>query len=160
MTRLLLGVGGVATILYGVRLLLIELSADALLRLPFWLGGAILADDLAIIPLTLTAGGLLTRWARSGADGKELALVRTALLYVGITTLIAVPLMLRQGDGANPTSLSRDYRQDWLLLEVLIVTVALAGLMVRRLSRGRRARAIRSGAPDHLHTRAIDDELG
>jgi hypothetical protein len=157
-TRLLLGIAGVTTILYGVRLLLIELSADALLRLPLWLGGAILADDLVIIPLTLTAGGLLTRWARSGPDGKELALVRTALLYVGITTLIAMPLILRQGHGANPTSLSRDYRQDWLLLEALIVTVALAGLMMRRLTHGRRARASRSGAPDHLHPRAIDDE--
>jgi hypothetical protein len=133
--RLALGVGGLATIAYGASLLLDSLDTHALIRLPFWLGGAVVADDLVLIPLTLAAGWLLTRWAAKGADGNELAIVRTALLYVGITTLIALPLMLRQGKGANPTSLSRDYRQDWLMLEAIIVTVAAAALMIRRYRR-------------------------
>lgn len=136
--RLGLGTAGVATVLYGVSLLLGSLDTHALIRLPLWLGGAVVTDDLVLIPLTLAGGWLLTRWTR--ADGRERALVRTAALYVAVTTLIAAPLMLRQGKGANPTSLSRDYRHDWLMLEATIVTVAAGALMVRRYRRGRNRR--------------------
>jgi len=53
-------------------------------------------------------------------------------LYVGITSLIALPLLLRQGTGANPTVLPRDYLRDWLLLEATIVAVGYLCLMFRR----------------------------
>lgn len=122
--------------LYGVDLLVTALSPAQLLRLPLWLGGATLADDALLIPLTLAAGWLLTRWARTGT---ETHVVRTALVFVGVTTLIALPLLARQGDAANPTVLPRDYRDDWLRLESLIVTVALAFLIVHRLRRGPRS---------------------
>ena len=55
--------------------------------------------------------------------------VRTTLLYVGLTTLIAIPLLLRQGKGVNPTVLPRDYLRDWLWLEATIVP---AGAVVQR----------------------------
>lgn len=136
MTRLALVVGGVAAGLYGLELLLSALDFHALVRLPLWLAGATLADDALLIPLTLAAGWLLTRWVRSGADRRDITLVRTALLYVAVTTLIALPLMARQDDTANPTVLPRDYRADWLRLESIILTVALAGLILTRLRRG------------------------
>ena len=132
-TRLALGATGVAIALYGVWRLL-DIGPAALLRLPLWLGGAIVGDDLVLIPITLTVGWLLTRWARSGAQGNDLAVARTALAYVGITSLIALPLLLRHGKGANSTVLSRNYLGDWLLLEALIVLSAALVIVVRRVT--------------------------
>lgn len=134
MTRIALVLGGLAGIAYGASLLLDSLDVHALIRLPLWLGTAVLTDDGILIPITLAAGWLLSKRV---TDSKELAITRTALILVGVTTLIAIPLMLRQGKGANPTVLSRDYRGDWLMLEATIVTVAAAFLMVRRYQRGR-----------------------
>ena len=133
MTRVVLAIGGVAAGLYGAELLVSALDPAALIRLPLWLAGATLADDAVLIPLVLAAGWLLTRRSRPGI---EATLIRTALIYVGVTTLIALPLLERQGDAANPTVLPRDYRDDWLRLEALIVTVTLTGLIVLRLRRG------------------------
>jgi hypothetical protein len=125
--RKALAVCGIAVGLWGLWLLLQSLSTGALIRLPLWLGGAVLVDDFVLIPLIIGAGWLLARWSTSRA----VAAVRKTLLYVGITTLIAIPLLLRQGKGSNPTVLSRDYLRDWLLLEATIVLVGVLTLVVR-----------------------------
>ena len=115
--RVLLGTAGVLLILFGVLTLSDTVPPRAVLWLPVWLAGAVATDDGLLIPLTLAAGWLLVRWHRAGASSAQLAVVRTALLAVGVTTLIALPLIHRQGLGANPTSLARDYLRDWLILE-------------------------------------------
>lgn len=116
---------GIAFGLWGLWLLLDGLSTEALIRLPLWLGGAVLVDDFVLVPLVIAAGWLLTRRSVGGP------IVRTTLLYVGITTLIAIPLLLRQGKGVNPTVLPRDYLRDWLVLEAAIVLVGVVALVVR-----------------------------
>jgi len=126
--RIALASSGVAFGLWGLWLLLQSLSTGALARLPLWLGGAVLVDDFILTPLVVGAGWLLTR----RLTGRTAAIARTTLLYVGLTTLIAIPLLLRQGQGANPTVLSRDYLRDWLVLEAAIV---LIGVLVWRLRR-------------------------
>lgn len=125
--RISLAVCGIAFGLWGLWLLLQSLSTDALIRLPLWLGGAVLADDFVLIPLLITVGWVLTRV-------RAVAVVRIILLYVGITTLIAIPLLVRQGQGANPTVLPRDYLRDWLVLEATIVLVGV-GVLAWRLRR-------------------------
>lgn len=125
--RIGLAVCGIALGLWGLWLLVQSLSTDALIRLPLWLGGAVLADDFVLIPLMIAVGWVLTRV-------RAVAAVRTILLYVGITTLIAIPLLLRQGKGANPTVLPRDYLRDWLVLEATIVLVGV-GVLAWRLRR-------------------------
>ncbi|MEV6282918.1 hypothetical protein [Kribbella sp. NPDC051770] len=132
---------GVGLGLWGLRLLLQTLSLDALIRLPLWLGGAVLADDFFLVPLTVTAGWLLTRWSIGPGRHRTVGTVRTTALYAGLTTLIALPLLLRQGKGVNPTVLPRDYLRDWLLLEatIIVIGVIVAIVQSRRTTRPRRA---------------------
>ncbi|ONI66927.1 hypothetical protein BWI15_27475 [Kribbella sp. ALI-6-A] len=125
--RVLLAATGVGLGLWGLRLLLETLSPEALVRLPLWLGGAVLADDILLVPLTIGAGWLLTRWSTGPGRHRTIDAVRTTALYVGVTTLVAIPLLLRQGKGVNPTVLPRDYLRDWLLLEATIIA---AGVIV------------------------------
>jgi hypothetical protein len=117
-----------------LRLLLQAVSVDALVRLPLWLGGAVVADDFFLVPLTLGAGWLLTRWSTGPDHHRLVTTVRTTFLYVGLTTLIAIPLLIRQGKGVNPTVLPRDYLRDWLLLEATIVVVGVLVVQRRRLT--------------------------
>jgi hypothetical protein len=130
--RVVLAASGVAVGLWGLWLLLQALSIDALIRLPLWLGGAVLADDFFLIPLTVAAGSLLTSWSVGPDHHRTVTTVRTTLLYVGITTLVAIPLLIRQGKGVNPTMLPRDYLRDWLLLEATIVLVGVLVLVIQR----------------------------
>ncbi len=131
-----LGAAGAGVGLWGLWLLLDAVPAPALIRLPLWLGGAVLADDFFLVPLTLGAGWLLTRWSAHRTVGTA----RTTLLYVGLTTLIAIPLLLRQGTRANPTVLPRDYLRDWLLLEATIIAAGAVWFVVQRFTL-RRSRA-------------------
>lgn len=130
--RLVLAVAGVALGLWGLRLLFGALEPAALVRLPIWLGGAVLADDFFLVPLTIAVGWLVTRWSAGPDRHRTIGAVRTTFLYVGITSLIAVPLLLRQGTGANPTVLPRDYLRDWLLLEATIVAAGVVWFVVQR----------------------------
>jgi hypothetical protein len=119
--RIALATVGVGFGLWGLWLLLDTVEPNALIRLPLWLGGAVLADDFVLIPLTLGIGWLVTRWSLGPDRHRTVTAVRTTFLYGGLTTLIAIPLLLRQGTSANPTVLPRDYLRDWLLLEATII---------------------------------------
>lgn len=131
-TRAVLAAFGVGFGLWGVWLMLQALEPQALIRLPLWLGGAVLADDLFLVPTTVAVGWLVTRWSIGPDHHRTVGAVRTTLLYVGITTLIAIPLLLRQGKGANPTVLPRNYLRDWLLLEATIIAIGVMVVVVQR----------------------------
>ncbi|GAA3098320.1 hypothetical protein JOF29_005891 [Kribbella aluminosa] len=126
-TRISLVVVGVLMAGWGGWKLLQGVDVHGLVRLPLWLGGAVVADDLFLVPLSVGAGWLVARWSRRPDAHRTVGVVRTTLLYVGITSLIAVPLLLRQGTGANPTVLPRNYLRDWLLLEATIVVIGAVG---------------------------------
>ncbi|MET9269189.1 hypothetical protein [Kribbella sp. NPDC003557] len=130
--RIGLLVAGVLVGLWGLWKLVQAVDIPALVRLPLWLGGAVLVDDFFLVPLTVGVGWLVTRWSARPGHHRTVGVVRTTLLYVGVTTLIAVPLLLRQGTGPNPTVLPRDYTRDWLLLEATIVAIGYLCLMFRR----------------------------
>lgn len=137
-----MGTVGIGVGLWGLRLLLQAVTGGALIRLPLWLGGAVLADDFFLVPLTVTVGWLLTRWSIGPDRHRLVTTVRTTILYVGITTLLAIPLLIRQGKGVNPTVLPRNYLRDWLLLEATIVIIGvLVAIVQRRRLTFRRSRA-------------------
>jgi hypothetical protein len=131
--RAALAAVGVGIGLWGLWLLLGAVQGPALIRLPLWLGGAVLADDFFLVPLTVGVGWLVTRWSIGPDHHRTVGAVRTTLLYVGLTTLIAIPLLLRQGKGINPTVLPRDYLRDWLLLEATIVVAGAVVFVVQRI---------------------------
>ncbi|QNE20569.1 hypothetical protein F1D05_24975 [Kribbella qitaiheensis] len=142
MVRTAMGALGIGVGLWGLRLLLQAVTGGALLRLPLWLGGAVVVDDFLLMPFAIIAGFLLTRWSIGPDRHRLVTTVRTTILYVGITTLIAIPLLIRQGKGVNPTVLSRNYLLDWLLLEATIVVVGvLVAIVQRRRFTFRRSRA-------------------
>jgi hypothetical protein len=132
--RIGLLVAGVVTALWGVRELLGALDGPALVRLPLWLAGAVVADDFLLVPSTVAVGWLVARWSARPGRHRVVGVVRTTLLYVGITSLIALPLLLRQGKGPNPTVLPRDYLRDWLLLEATIVAAGVFGYVLQRFT--------------------------
>lgn len=138
--RAVLGAVGVGFALWGVWLLLQSLTPPALLRLPLWLGGAVLVDDFLLIPLAVAVGWALSRWSVGRGQQRTVGVVRVTLLYVGLTTLVALPLLLRQGKGANPTVLPRDYLRDWLVLETCIVLAGLGWVLVTAARRAIAAR--------------------
>lgn len=123
---------GIGVGLWGLWLLLDTVQVQALIRLPLWLAGAVLADDFFLVPLTVGTGWLVTRWSAGPDHHRTISAVRTTLLYVGLTTLIAIPLLLRQGKGVNPTVLPRDYLRDWLLLEATIIVAGVVWFVVQR----------------------------
>jgi hypothetical protein len=140
--RAAMGAVGIGVGLWGLRLLLQAVTGGALLRLPLWLGGAIVADDFFLIPLTVGAGWLLTQWSVGPDHHRLVTTVRTTILYVGVTTLIAIPLLIRQGKGVNPTVLPRNYLLDWLLLEATIIAGGvLVAIVQRRRLTFKRSRA-------------------
>jgi hypothetical protein len=98
------------------------------------LAGAVIIDDFILSPLTIGVGSLVARWSHRPDGHRTVGPVRTTLLYAGITSLIAIPLLLRQGTGANPTILPRDYLRDWLLLEATIVFVGLVAVVRQRFT--------------------------
>lgn len=131
-TRIALATVGVAVGLWGLWLMLDTVDLPALIRLPLWLGGSVLADDFVLVPLTVVVGWLVARWSLGPDRHRTVTAVRTTFLYVGLTTLIAIPLLLRQGKGMNPTVLPRDYLRDWLLLEATIVAAGLTVFLLQR----------------------------
>jgi hypothetical protein len=139
-TRISLLVAGVLTALWGAWKLAQNVDLHGLVRLPLWLGGAVVVDDFLLAPLTIAVGWVVMRWSLGPDRHRTVGVVRTTLLYVGITSLIAIPLLLRQGTGVNPTVLPRDYRRDWLLLEATIIVIGAAAYLTQRFT-FRRSRA-------------------
>ncbi|WP_367126339.1 hypothetical protein [Streptomyces phytohabitans] len=143
--RWVTGTAGVALLGFGGWLLVAETRAGTVPDLLRWMVGALVAHDGVLAPLVLLAGAVL-RWAygRRGPGGRagvgtggtapygggSYGVVRGGLLVGGCLTLVAVPMMLRQGESRNPTVLPLDYTANWLLLlaVTLAVTVALSAL--------------------------------
>jgi hypothetical protein len=140
MTRLLLGIAGIAAAAYGALLLLDDSRAD-LVGVATWLVGGVVLHDLVLAPVVVVvvvvaARGLPAAW-RGPAAG--------ALVVLGSVTVLAIPVLGRFGARPdNPTLLDRPYVAGWLLVAALTVLTAAAMVLVRS-RRVRRAAARGSG---------------
>ncbi|MGQ4423154.1 hypothetical protein ACN6LL_005124 [Streptomyces violaceoruber] len=99
-----------------------------------WLAAAIALHDGLLVPLVLAVGLLIARLTRlSGA-------LRGGLLCAACLTLVALPMMLREGKTANPTVLPLDYVTNWAvtIAVTVVVTAGVAWVGHRRSREVRR----------------------
>lgn len=134
--RLLLAAPGLAAAGFGIREFVIRTHPDLtdVWDLAVWLGGAVVLHDGLLVPAVLLLGLLIGR-------SRLRPVLRGGLLTGGCLTLLALPLLLRPGNPANPTVLPRDYWASWLV--VLVVTAVVTGVVTGvvagvALARGRR----------------------
>jgi hypothetical protein len=141
MTRVLLGVAGLAGVLYGLFLLLGQ-GATQVLDAGVWLVGGVVAHDAVLAPVVLVLGVVAVRLL----PGAARAPVVVGLVVLGTVTLVAVPVLGQFGASpGNPTLLDRDYVAGWCVLAGL-TAVAVAGAILYRKSRGGRSeRGLRDG---------------
>ncbi|MEV0637775.1 hypothetical protein AB0I77_23090 [Streptomyces sp. NPDC050619] len=131
---LLLGIGG--------WLLVTETREDTVPQVLLWLVGAVAVHDGLLVPLVLLIGAALRRpfgseYGKGGGDGSGVSngngygVLRGGLVVGGCLTLVALPLLLRQGQGRNPSALPLDYATNWQLLLAVTLAVTLVLLPIR-----------------------------
>ncbi|MFF3560810.1 hypothetical protein ACFYXS_12320 [Streptomyces sp. NPDC002574] len=127
-----LGVAGVAAMSLGAVLLLTDREVGSPVGVLTWLAAAVVLHDGVLVPLVLAIGALLPLRARRP--------LRAGLLAAGCLTAVALPVMLRQGQGANPSVLPLDYVGNWGLAMGVVAVATACGVAlgrVRRRGRGR-----------------------
>lgn len=135
-TRLLLGAAGVLLGLFGVFRLLTQVSSSDLVALAEWLVGALVLHDAVLSPLIVGVGWVLARTVRPRAR----RWIQAALVAGGIVTVIALPLIHRQGTQPDSKAiLRRDYGTNLLVLLAVVAGVALVGYLIDTM-RGRSGR--------------------
>lgn len=127
-TRWLTGAVGVLLAGVGVRLLAGVTDLPGVL---LWLGGAVVLHDALVAPLVLLIGRALVRGGPRGP-------VRAALLVGGALTVVALPVVLRPGQPANPSVLPLDYPRNWLVTLAAVAVVTILVVTVRGARRRRR----------------------
>lgn len=136
--RLLLGAAGILLGLFGVFRLLTQVPSGDLVALAEWLVGALVLHDAVLSPLIVGVGWLLARTVRPRAR----RWVQGALIAGGVVTVIAMPLIHRQGtQPASKAILRRDYGTNLLGLLAVVAGVALVGYLIDTM-RGRSGRGV------------------
>ncbi len=131
-TRGALIVVGAAGSAYGAWLL-VSLGWDQVVAVLVWLVGGLVVHDGIIAPLVVVAGVLAAHRAQPWLRAPLL----WALVVLGPTTLVAVPVLGRFGAKAdNPTLLDRNYLLGYAVLTVLVLLAAGTSAAVRRREAG------------------------
>ncbi len=120
--RIALGVAGALVLALGVFRLVTELDAGDLFVLVVWLVAAVAIHDGLIAPITVGTGLALTF-----VPPRARRYLQGALLVGALITVIAVPLIGRQGTQPESKAiLLRDYSANLALLLGMTAAVALA----------------------------------
>ncbi len=133
-SRIALGVAGALLLSFGVFRLVTKLDTGDLLVLGVWLAAAVAIHDGLIAPMTVGTGVALT-----GVPPRARRYLQAALLVGALLTVIAVPLIGRQGtQPASKAILLRDYATNLSLLLGMTAATALV-LYARRVLRHQRS---------------------
>lgn len=122
-TRVVLGVAGVALIGYGLLGLPTKLGPPQLIGLLVWLAVAVLLHDGVLVPVSTLAGAGLTRLG-SRLRPASAAVLRGALMTGAVVTLIAGVLLKAQSVARNTSALESDYAANLLWFWAALVTLA------------------------------------
>ena len=121
--RVLLAVCGVALGGYGAFRILTQVHGHALFVLGLWLVCAVLIHDGLLSPAVVTVGYLVGRFVPPRAR----RYVQAALIMGGLVTIVAIPLIHREGTQPPQKALLRqNYGGNLTLLLAMIAAVSLA----------------------------------
>lgn len=138
-------VAGAGVLLIGVGAAQLALDADRAspVGVAAWLAGALVLDDLVLVPLVLLGGWVATR----AASRRVRVPVQVALVLLGALLLVGIPFALSPARGSESgTLLVQPYGWNLVLLAGgLAVGTAVAVVLVRRQSPYRRSEREGSG---------------
>jgi hypothetical protein len=126
---------GIALGLFGIYRLITQIQIDNLIILVVWLIGAVIIHDGILSPLVVAIGWLVARIVPKRAR----RYLQAALVTAALVTVIAVPLIVREG--SQPPSkaiLRQNYGANLTVLIVFVVAATLAGYAVHVAPRSRR----------------------
>ena len=135
--RIALGAAGVLLGLFGVFRLLTQVPLFDVLVLVGWLVGAVVVHDAILSPLVLAVGSLVTGLVPRRAAGY----VQGALVAGGLISVIAVPMIYRQGSQPPQKAiLEQNFGGNLALLLALVLAGTLLLYVLRVVLEARAAK--------------------
>lgn len=127
-TRLAIGLPGVALAVYGALLLLTRQGPGQWFEVGLWLGAGVVAHDLVLSGLVIGACLAGSRFLPSAWRSPA----AVALVVWGTLTVVAVPVLTRQGARPdNATLLDRPYLATWWAISAIVVLLVVVAGFVR-----------------------------
>jgi hypothetical protein len=140
--RLILGGAGILVAVYGLVQLVVNVPASSLILVAAWLIGAVIIHDGILSPAVVGIGSIMRRLV----PDRGRRYLQAALIVGAIVTLIAIPMIYRQG--TQPPSkalLLQNFAANLTLLLGIIGAVLLIAYSVR-VARDRSAEPPKPGA--------------
>jgi hypothetical protein len=140
--RLILGGAGILVGVYGLVQLAVNVPASSLILVAAWLIGAVIIHDGILSPAVVGVGSIMRRLV----PDRGRRYLQAALIMGAIVTLIAIPMIYRQG--TQPPSkalLLQNFGANLTLLLGIIGAVLLLAYSVR-VARDRSAEPPKPGA--------------
>lgn len=127
--RIAFAVAGLGLLAYGAFQLVTHVPPPILLWVAVWLIAVVLVHDAVIAPGVVGVGWVIGTYVPPRAR----RYLQAGLITAAMITVIAVPLMLRQGTQPPAKAmLLQDYAVAWVLLLVEIAIVLGAAYLIRR----------------------------
>jgi hypothetical protein len=132
--RIGLAVLGIVLVLYGAGRILFSVPPPVLVVLGGWLVGALLVQHGVVSPLVVAVSAALRRLM----PDRGRRFLQVGLIMAGMVTVVAIPLIIRQGTQPPAKALLlQDYAVNLAVLLGLIAALTLVGYAVR-VARDRR----------------------
>jgi hypothetical protein len=133
--RIGLAVAGIALVLYGAGRILFSVPPPLLVVLGVWLVGAWAIQHGIVSPLVVAISAVLRRLV----PDRGRRFLQVGLIMAGMVTVVAIPLIIRQGTQPPAKALLlQDYAVNLTVLLALIAALSLVAYAVR-VARDRRA---------------------
>lgn len=126
--RVVFAVAGLTLLAYGAFQLITHVPPPLLLTVVLWLVAVLLVHDVIIAPSVVGLGWVIGRVPPRGRR-----YLQTGLIVAAMITVVAIPLMVRQGTQPPAKAmLLQNYPLHWLLLLVGVAVVLGAAYVIRR----------------------------
>ena len=142
--RIALAAAGILLVLYGAGRILSSVPPAVLVVLGAWMVGALIVQHGVVSPLVVVVGAALRR----ALPDRGRRFVQAGLIVAGMVTVVAIPLILRQGTQPPAKALLlQNYTANLALLLGLVAGVTLVAYAVRVARNGSKPESDASGVP-------------